>query len=606
MNLGINPTQTTKINNVDIYNPILPGQQTPVQNSSNSDKAKNTQPVTNQNVNQNKSLYTQDQLKSMGKMQDPVTGQLFDIPKLSDVLNTSQAGISTSDQIRNQQATDQQTKADQLKADQEQLTQLETQKKIQDLKDSLTQGTQKPTLPDYLSTYKSATTEPVVGGLSYNDLNTALTTNKAQQRDLQTQLLQYQQGLSGEGLPQGEIDAATSAKQKNMQLQLIQLQNQEANLTDQMNIASSYINNVMNFTGQDYQAALNDYNQTFTQNYQTQQLYNTQQDKQQTTAQAYLNSVANMISNSGVNWSNMDPTLKASVTQQELKAGWAPGTLEAFAQQNPSKKIIATVNGMDENGNNTVSFITQDQTTGEPVLYKTINTGTGVKSTSAVGSEDIQSIADAIEQGLQPPTLTGMYGKSAAIKAQLAKDGFNLSEATNEWNATQKWIASANSTTQLRLRQAIGSVMGQIDQLTTLNDEWNRTGLTPINSVIIKSAMTGALGTDAQNIATQFQQQISLMTDELGQTFMGGNSPTDRALSLAGQMISSSWSQTQLQSALDNIKVNLGYRLNSIENTGAIIPGGGSAPDYSVGTNTESNLSDQDAYNLYLQMTGNQ
>ena len=64
---------------------------------------------------------------------------------------------------------------------------------------------------------------------------------------------------------------------------------------------------------------------------------------------------------------------------------------------------------------------------------------------------------------------------------------------------------------------------------------------------------------------------------------MGGNSPTDKALTLAGQVFSTSWSSKTLNDALDNLDQNLTYRLNAIDSVG---PTGLNGP---VSTGTNSN-----------------
>ncbi len=415
------------------------------------------------NSNQNYSAMTADQLKAAGKMKDPVTGAIFDLPKptLSSQFSSEVSPVTTSDSIRGAESTQKQDQAITDAENAAELQRLKTQKEISDLKASMTEGMTKPTAPQYEESYKSLISTPSVGGQSLNDINSALATNKAAQRDLQNQILQYQQGLSGQGRTGTEVSAASTQQQKDLQLKLITLQNEEANLTDQANIANNYINNVMNFKQMDYTTALNDYNTTFSQNYQVQQIYNAQQDKLQSQAQAYLTSVGNMIKDAGVEWTNVDPSMKAAIYQQEMKAGWQPGTLEAFAKANPKKQIIGTVNGMDSNGNATITFIYQDSTTGQAGMAQTVNTGVKVRSTTGAGltpdaiqfmsdmflsTGDLtglgygttlrtqilnQAAADAKAQGVSPAqVITNKYG-NAADKASLA----NLQKQADQINA---------------------------------------------------------------------------------------------------------------------------------------------------------------------------
>ena len=58
------------------------------------------------------------------------------------------------------------------------------------------------------------------------------------------------------------------------------------------------------------------------------------------------------------------------------------------------------------------------------------------------------------------------------------------------------------------------------------------------------------------------------MTSELGNVYMGGNSPTDHALTLAAKNLSADWSEGQLRAALTLARTNLRIRANSIKNVG--------------------------------------
>ena len=114
---------------------------------------------------------------------------------------------------------------------------------------------------------------------------------------------------------------------------------------------------------------------------------------------------------------------------------------------------------------------------------------------------DIQEIATGIESGMQPPTTTGLYGKSAAVKAQLQRDGFDLTKASTDWTATQKWLATANNSQQVRLKQAISSVSQGVSKLKELSSQWNAGGFAPFNSANLKLALNGVYGQSAQDLA---------------------------------------------------------------------------------------------------------
>ena len=143
--------------------------------------------------------------------------------------------------------------------------------------------------------------------------------------------------------------------------------------------------------------------------------------------------------------------------------------------------------------------------------------------------------------------------------AELEKQGFDLSAANSEWNATQKFIASMNSEKQVRLRQAISSVKDALGGLEQLTGELNQSELAQLNRAqLVIKANTG------DKLAVKYLGQINIIRDELAQVFMGGNSPTDKALDLARETIDKNWSPKQLQAAIENVRTNLGYRENAI------------------------------------------
>src|SRR6185312_1303215 len=82
------------------------------------------------------------------------------------------------------------------------------------------------------------------------------------------------------------------------------------------------------------------------------------------------------------------------------------------------------------------------------------------------------SIADAIVKGDQPPVMTGLYKYSGPVRAALAKSGYDLTTANEDWTATQKHLAAMNSTQQLRLRQAVDFSSQSLDLVDQLADEW--------------------------------------------------------------------------------------------------------------------------------------
>jgi hypothetical protein len=193
------------------------------------------------------------------------------------------------------------------------------------------------------------------------------------------------------------------------------------------------------------------------------------------------------------------------------------------------------------------------------------------KDAAAATADSVKEIADAIVSGDQPPDLKGLYKVGAPVRAELARRGFNLSTATQDWQATQKHLASLNGTQQTRLRQAVDATNEQLSNVERLYEEWRQAGATSglklFNRASLATAkqLPGAAGAAAQ----QLESQIALLTGELGNVLMGGNSPTDHALKLASQALNGEWNEQTFKSSIGNLRRDLQIRANSLKNATA-------------------------------------
>lgn len=203
---------------------------------------------------------------------------------------------------------------------------------------------------------------------------------------------------------------------------------------------------------------------------------------------------------------------------------------------------------------------------------KAFNQGTKVETVqpNATGStgSDAEAIADAIASGLQPPTLTGLYRMAAPVRAILSRKGYDLTRAQQDYNATTRLLNTLNGPQQTRLRQAAQTAYDSLDIIESLNQQLTplipRSRFPVFNKQALSAARNGLLGPEAQTVATQLAAQISDLTSELGNVYMGGNSPTDHSLSLAAKNLSGEWTEKQLKDAIELARKNLQIRLNSI------------------------------------------
>lgn len=188
----------------------------------------------------------------------------------------------------------------------------------------------------------------------------------------------------------------------------------------------------------------------------------------------------------------------------------------------------------------------------------------------------IKELADQVEQGLGPPDMQRLYRYAAPVRAELQRRHYDLSAATMDWIATQTSIKSLNGTQQTRLRQAVETAYHSLDVIDNLSDRLQklapqfRTSVPVINhaSLEILKNLPGEAGI----IARELDAQIKDVVSELGNAYMGGNSPTDHALQLAASNLNSNWNNPTLKSLTLLARKNLQIRRNSIYQSRAVNP----------------------------------
>lgn len=192
-------------------------------------------------------------------------------------------------------------------------------------------------------------------------------------------------------------------------------------------------------------------------------------------------------------------------------------------------------------------------------------------------SSDAAAIADGIVAGTIPPDLTGYYRMKSEIVSELAKRGYDLTTAGLDYGAEKKHLSTLNGVQMNRVRQATNFAYHSLDlvdyhsgKLSRLVD---RTRFPVFNKALIAAAKGGAMGNDAQVAATELDTQIKDLQSELATVFKGGNSPTDKGLEQASEMLSSDWTEETLKAATNLARKNLALRLNAIKETTPILSG---------------------------------
>lgn len=188
----------------------------------------------------------------------------------------------------------------------------------------------------------------------------------------------------------------------------------------------------------------------------------------------------------------------------------------------------------------------------------------------ALTKDDINDIADGIVVGNLPPILTGLYRNSGAVTAALAKRGYNLAEASNEYNAVKRYMASINSPQQTRLRQAVRKVDDHVDMIQDLRRQWEAKAATSDLKMFNRAnlALAKQRGGPLGSIATNMEAQIVDLQAELAAVYMGGNTPTDHAMKEAAKNLEGEWDAKTFDDAVKYLKRNVQMRENAIRSIG--------------------------------------
>jgi len=208
---------------------------------------------------------------------------------------------------------------------------------------------------------------------------------------------------------------------------------------------------------------------------------------------------------------------------------------------------------------------------------------------------DPKAIADGIIRGDLPPNLS-QYSRLAQgpVATQLARQGFNLTRAQQDFSAVQRHFATLNGRLQLQIRQSANTVTQGLDdveklakRLAELQPQFRNT---PLNALTVKASREwGLMSPEAQDVATQLNGQIATLIPELSNIYSAGGVPTTEAMKLAGRVLHADWPVNRIMSGVQRERANLQYRINSINQVGAALPsqggfeppaagGGGAAP----------------------------
>lgn len=282
-----------------------------------------------------------------------------------------------------------------------------------------------------------------------------------------------------------------------------------------------------------------------------------------------------------------DPAQVKSITDQFIARAATPTAPAAYTlspgqeRRGPDNQVIASVPVKPPAPS--AAELAVRAANGDPEAVralKLLRPPSAAATTAATGVSDVKEAVQGMIAGTNPPLLPGRASKEyTAMLAEAHRHGYDLAGAATDWVATQKHIATMNGAQQLRLNQAINALPDMLDKVDALASQWKGGRFPVLNKANLALAINGTYGPAVASVATQLDAQIADVTADLGNVYMGGNSPTDHALGLAAKSLKAEWDQKVLHDMVKLAKGNVTIRRNSINNTGVQ----GASPDNPYG-----------------------
>lgn len=215
------------------------------------------------------------------------------------------------------------------------------------------------------------------------------------------------------------------------------------------------------------------------------------------------------------------------------------------------------ITGVDAQGNP----IRVEDKPGARVYQRPDTGGSGQNADMA----DVKLHVDGVMNGSLPPEIPSRSSRTyEALMAEFQRRGYNLTQAVNDWRATQRYLTSLNSTQQTRLRQAVSFTKDSLDVIEDLSGQWQGGRFPILNKANLAAARNGVYGDEVASVATRLESQIADLVSELGTVYKGGNSSTDESLRLAGENLKTNWSEKVLRDNIAQVRKNLQIRENSL------------------------------------------
>ena len=202
-------------------------------------------------------------------------------------------------------------------------------------------------------------------------------------------------------------------------------------------------------------------------------------------------------------------------------------------------------------------------------------------TTSSADTMNITGSYDKLtaDQKLQAEQIAiWIWWKKAALKQEqkdlvasqmlAGKSMADIAGELSDYDATKKYVATLNNPQQVRLKQAVNFTQESLWLVDALNAEaetaLSKSGITELAKVQKKAALNGLLWQEVKNVFTRLNNQVADLRWELAVVYQGGNTPTDKALENAMQMLDTNRDYQTLKDNIELVKKNLALRVKSL------------------------------------------
>ena len=189
------------------------------------------------------------------------------------------------------------------------------------------------------------------------------------------------------------------------------------------------------------------------------------------------------------------------------------------------------------------------------------------------GNDDVQAIVAGMASGEQPPDLTRLYGKAAAVRAEAQRQGLPLAKMQMEWQQAQRQVASLNAPQMVKFVALGQSVVNTINEVKDRAAELDLGEYPLLNKAQLAYLVQTQGETKEGQAAAQYLTAVNTLREEFANLAEGANAPTEPVWKLANTQINENYGAAQLNASLDEIQRLINYRLNAIPGLKQFGPG---------------------------------